>query len=323
MDDIDFFDKMDLKEVAKKTLIDIKDLEYLKNEDFGKLSKAKGIGFIKILEREYKIDLSDKKEKFLEYLKEYDKDTAKEFFIAPPKPPVKIFHKIVAWTLFLFIGAGVLYILYLNSGYYTSSSQAALGENRVIKEAQDISGIEVNETNITEKSTVENIQPESNIMEANTSNVATTLQENNVTMVDKNYTVANEQEKNITIKIVQSNTNFLQPQGENLSSNINFIENNITNNKNTLIIEPKNRIWVGIVDLGTYKKSSYIKDTNITIDKNSSYIVTTGHGHFKVYYRGKMTDFNTVNPVRLLVQDGNVTQIDKKEFIKLNRGKYW
>lgn len=320
MDDVNFFDKMDLKEVAKKTLIDIKDLEYLKNEEFDKLSKTKGIGFIKILEREYKVDLSQKKEKFLEYLKEQGRDKTNEFFIIPPKPPAKIYPKLIAFMLFFLIGIGVLYILYLNSGYNSSSNQATSDENRVIKEAQDISGIEVNETNSVEKNLNENIQTESNTTEINTTYNGTVLQEDNAAMIDDTKVAPpkDKKEKNITINTV---TTVEMQQDSN--SSVDFIENNITNEGNIITIEPKNKIWIGVVDLTTYKKSSYIKDENITIDKNSSYIVATGHGHFKVYYREKVIDFNTINPVRLLVKDGNITQIDREEFIKLNRGKYW
>jgi len=330
MDDMTFFDKMDMKEVAKKTLINLKDLEYLKNEEFDKLSKTKGLGFIKILEREYKVDLSDKKEKFLKYLKEEGKDTTKEFFIAPPKPPVKTFSKLIALMLISLIGVGILYILYLNLGYDTSSSQTASGENQVIKEAQNISGIEVNETNITEESAVESIQSDSSPAESNTSSNTTVLQEGNATTVnDTNIKLSKDSKKenNVSVQTNEEKTvkkDSLQPQ-QQISSrdNADINESSAANLKYTLTIVPKSRIWVGVVDLKNHKKKSYLKDTNITIDKNDSYMVATGHGEFKLYFKGEVLEFNSKNPIRFLVKDGNLTQINKKEFIKLNRGKYW
>lgn len=330
MDDMTFFDKMDMKEVAKKTLINLKDLEYLKNEEFDKLSKTKGLGFIKILEREYKVDLSDKKEKFLKYLKEEGKDTTKEFFIAPPKPPVKTFSKLIALMLISLIGVGILYILYLNSGYDTSTNQATSSENRVIKEAQDISGIEINETNITEENAVESIQSDYSPVETNTSSNTTVLQEGNTTTVNDTsikLSKDSKKENNVSIqtkeeKIVKKESLRLQQQIlNNSSADIN--ESNATNLKYTLTIIPKSRIWVGVIDLKNHKKKSYLKDTNITIDKNDSYMIATGHGKFKLYFKGEVLEFNSKNPIRFLVQDGNLTQINKKEFIKLNRGKYW
>ncbi len=318
MDDIDFFDKVDLKEVAKKTLIDIKDLEYLKNEEFDKLSKTKGLGFIKILEREYKVDLSDKKEKFLTYLKEQGKDAAKEFFIAPPKPPAKTFSKLIILILFFIVGVGILYILYLNIGYNTTSNQAISSENRVVKEAQNISGIKTDETNATEENLTKNVQVKSNISDANISTDIYLSQKKNIITVEKTEKKISKnisKEKNITTKI--NKVTFASSKMKKQ------IPNNIIGTKYVVTIVPKNRIWVGVIDLKSYKKKSYLRDTNITITKNNSYIIATGHGHFKIYYKDKIIDFNTLSPVRLLVKNGNVTQISKDEFIKLNKGKYW
>ncbi len=328
MDDVNFFDKIDLKEVAKKTLINIKDLEYLKNEEFDKLSKTKGLGFIKILEREYKIDLGDKKKKFLEYLKEEGRDTAKEFFIAPPKPPAKIFSKLITLILFFLIGVGILYILYLNSGYDASLSQATSDENRVIKEAQDISGIELNETNTTKENVVENIQSELNTTVTDTITSAMVSQETNITTVDDDKAELSkdiQKEKTIIAKPKEEETvkESLSQQEQISNNTVDMNQSTPADLKYPLIIVPKNRIWVGVIDLKNYKKKSYLKETNITIDKNDSYMIATGHGEFKLYFKDKALDFNTKNPIRFLVQDGNLTQINKKEFIKLNRGKYW
>ena len=327
MDDVDFFDKIDIKEVAKKTLINIKDLEYLKNEEFDKLSKTKGLGFIKILEREYKVDLSRKKEKFLEYLKEEGRDTTKEFFIAPPKPPTKTFSKLIASILFILIGVGILYILYLNSGYYTSSNQATLDDNRVIKEAQDISGIEVNETNITEENIVENTQPKSNTTETNTTTGVMESQETNTSTVSDTKTEFSEDiqnEKEIVAKPKEETLKESLPPQEQISNeSVDTNESTSADLKYTLTIVPKNRIWVGVIDLKNHKKKSYLKDTNITIEKSDSYMIATGHGGFKLYYKGEVLDFTTKSPMRFLVKEGNLSQINKKEFIKLNRGKYW
>lgn len=327
MDDVDFFDKIDIKEVARKTLINIKDLEYLKNEEFDKLSKTKGLGFIKILEREYKVDLSRKKEKFLEYLKEEGRDTTKEFFIAPPKPPAKTFSKLIASILFILISVGILYILYLNFGYDTSLNQATLDDNRVIKEAQDISGIEVNETNITEENIVKNTQPKSNIAETNTTTGVMESQRTDTSIVSDTKTEFSEDiqnEKEIVAKPKEETLKESLPSQEQISNeSVDTNESTSADLKYTLTIVPKNRIWVGVIDLKNYKRKSYLKDTNITIYASVPCLIATGHGRFKLYSKGEILDFNTKSPIRFLVKEGNLTQINKEEFIKLNRGKYW
>ncbi len=312
MDDVNFFDKMDLKEVSKRTLLNVRDLEYLKNEEFDKLSKTKGLGFIKILEREYKVDLSDKKEKFLSYLKEHGKDKTKEFFIPPPKPPTKTFSKFILLILFLLIGAGVLYILYLNMGQDTSLTQATSDENRVVKEAQDISGIKVDETNTTQESVEEesiekDLQPSSDLMEENASSEDTQEQESN-TAINSDINSSKDETKKVSLQLEKESSND---------------KNSSTSFKNILTIVPKSKIWIGIIELKNHKKRSYLKDTNITIDIDDSYLIATGHGKLKLFYKGEILDFGSKSPMRFLVKDGSITQIDKKEFTKLNKGKYW
>ncbi len=331
MDSVDFFQNIDLKEVSKKTLIDKKDLNYIKNEEFDKLSKTKGLGFIKIIEREYKIDLSDKKDKFIEYLKEHGKESAKEFFIAPPKQPIKILPKLIVILLVLLIAAGIVYIVYLNTAYRSSSNQANIEKNQIVKEAQAISGIDINESNDTNKEVAVSMAKQED--NGSDNSFLSNKQENS----EKNISVSAD--KTIKTAVNSFDTNSTQNEAvskESSGKDLTVIQktkpkedkklqndNNTTVKNYNLTIIPKNRIWVGVVDLENYKKKSYLKDTNITINKNHNFMIATGHGEFKLLFDDRILDFNTKNPVRFVVKDGNISQISRKEFIKLNRGKYW
>ena len=337
MDDIDFFNNVDLKDISKRTLIDLKELGYLKNEEFDKLSKTKGLGFIKIIEREYKVDLSDKREKFLEYLKEHNKDNSNELFIAPPKTPSKIFPKVFALSIIFVIIIGALYILYLNRSSSSVAVELKPEKNPIIQEAKAISGIEINESednNSIKQSTVDKIKNEKNETINKENKNGQILKEKNITTIKSKDVVSQNlsaklEEINISIentdnkKSIQSTIKkpVILPVLTQNNTNNNQ-EKNITNAQ-ALIIVPKKRIWVGVIDLSNYKKSSYIKDSNITISKNSNFLIATGHGRFDIFYKNQVIKFNTINPVKLLVKDGKVVKIDKKEFIKLNRGKYW
>ena len=335
MDDIDFFNNVDLKEVSKRTLVDLKELNYLKNEEFDKLSKAKGLGFIKIIEREYKVDLSGKRERFLEYLKEHNKDNNSEFFIAPPKTSSKIFPKALALSLVFVIIAGTIYILYLNRLSSSADVELKPEKNPIVQEAKEISGIEINETkdNNTEGQSIID-KTEENISLSNKENDnEQLLKERNTTVNKSNKTIS----KNLSDKLEKNNLSksnidkkLLQPVTKKQFNSSVSSQKSINNNQKksitsdqVLTIVPKKRIWVGVIDLSNYKKSSYIKDSNITISKNSNFLIATGHGKFDIYYKNKMIKFNTVNPIKLLIKGGKIVKIDKKEFIKLNKGRYW
>lgn len=65
--DIKILEKIGLQEVCRKTHIEVKQLEYMINNQFDKLNKINTLGFVKILSREYKLDLSDWLEGFYDY----------------------------------------------------------------------------------------------------------------------------------------------------------------------------------------------------------------------------------------------------------------
>jgi len=278
----DFFDFFDIKDISEKTRISELDLQILKDKEFDKIDKSKGLGFIKIIEREYLVDLSKLKNELIAYLKEHNKTQNTEFFIAPP--PKKKNNKIVAvFLLLLIIVAGIFYMMYFRNEHKIIINTNGYKATPAIKEARRLTNIELNETNESNETNVTNI----NVLDTNESN------ESNNT--DK--FLSKEQNKTVVIK--QEKT----------------IDNNLT-------IEPKTRLWVGEIDLSTHKKRSYTKDSNISIPINDNALIVTGHGYFKLFYKDKKFDFSRKSPIRFFIKDDNISQITKDEFIKLNKGKY-
>ncbi|NPA73622.1 MAG: hypothetical protein GXO12_02815, partial [Epsilonproteobacteria bacterium] len=152
MDEFELFENVDLKEMSKKTRISEKDLESIKLENFENISKTKGLGFIKIIEREYGVDLSSKKEKLVEFLRERDRLTSKEFFIAPP-PSKKGYSKYFAISLLIILFIGGVFAYLYNRNYTDQNS--GYDKNPIVKEATKISGIDINDTDIDENGSTE------------------------------------------------------------------------------------------------------------------------------------------------------------------------
>jgi cytoskeletal protein RodZ len=61
----EFFEKHSIEEISKKTKISPISLRYIRNKEFDKLPRVKFVGFVKLMEREFKVDLS-------ELIEEYD-----------------------------------------------------------------------------------------------------------------------------------------------------------------------------------------------------------------------------------------------------------
>ncbi len=321
MDEFDFFDKTDIKDISKKTRISIDNLQYLKNEEFDKLSKTKGLGFIRIIEREYQVDLSQKREKLIQYLKEHDRFKNKEFFIAPPSK--SRYTKSMASILLMLIAFGIFFIFYLKTGNAPDKNINEFSQNPIINETKNLSGIEINATDINDT----NKTKELSTFEKNDTNKTKVLmqKEELYKTVEKNISISK------TDKNIKNSVNMINTTSGTEESNRSQIilpsakeqDNNKTVLSNNLVIFPKKRLWVGVINLDNYKKKSYLTDGNITINTNSNIIIATGHGEFRLDYNNKILDFSTVNPMRFLVKDGNITKISRKDFIKLNRGKYW
>ncbi len=292
----DFFDIYNIKDISKKTMISEFDLQILKNKEFDKTNKSKGLGFIKIIEREYLVDLSELKKELITYLKEHDKIQNTKFFIPPPAK--KNNNKILAvFFLLLIIIAGIFYMAHFRKEHKIIINTNGYKATPAIKEAKRLVDIKFSETNESNESNETN-KSIANILDINDSN-----------------------ESNNTDKILSREQNkTVIKQGKTVDNNMsNF---SVLKTKNNLIIEPKTRIWVGEIDLNTHEKKSYTKDSNISIPIKDNTLVVTGHGYFKLFYKGKKFNFSTKSPMRFFIKDNNISQITKDEFIKLNKGKY-
>jgi len=63
----EFFEQHSIEEINKKTKISPISLRFIKNKEFEKLPRVKFIGFIRLIEKEYKVDLSELIEEYNEY----------------------------------------------------------------------------------------------------------------------------------------------------------------------------------------------------------------------------------------------------------------
>ena len=94
----DILEENSIKAISDKTKIPEENLEYLFASEFDALSRVKTLGFISILEREYKADLSAVKTQALDYYGE-----SRESHLFPRGQPVMHEHRSKPKGLILFI----------------------------------------------------------------------------------------------------------------------------------------------------------------------------------------------------------------------------
>lgn len=180
------FEKYSIEEINKRTRISPISLRYIKNKEFSKIPRVKFIGFIRIIENEFKVDLSDLIKEYEEATKHIKKDNI-EIKLENPKKNGN-FLIILFAIILIIIGGYYLYkttkqnpnILVEQNYSITQKIENNLTKNQAIlkktKEVEKIKEIKKIEKNI-----------EKNIIENNITNITenNSTKENNITIQNK------------------------------------------------------------------------------------------------------------------------------------------
>ncbi|EPD9160822.1 hypothetical protein ACSFNI_001328 [Campylobacter jejuni] len=304
--------ELNLKEVAAKTQIELDFLEALIEKNFAVLSRFNVKGFVKILSREYELDFSDFNEEYEAYLNENNPTPQTKSKMITPKLDAYSQKSSNAWPFLIvlivlvIIGSGIYYFDTLKTFFKDEQNNTSATVIDIIGQAQ------------------ENLK---------------SLSGNNVVVIDNNKA----QETNQTESVLPSQNTSLQENDKNIS-----IENNISENNTTLLDEEKNtqiqedtntlktdslkeahfktstKIWIGLIDLKSLKKTSFVKekDFNISLDKDQ--LILTGAAALTMFdQENKEQKFPVGISKRFLIKDGKITSISAAEFVKLNKGKEW
>ncbi|EOI4972151.1 hypothetical protein ACMTF7_001326 [Campylobacter jejuni] len=304
--------ELNLKEVAAKTQIELDFLEALAEKNFAVLSRFNVKGFVKILSREYELDFSDFNEEYEAYLNENNPTPQTKSKMITPKLDAYSQKSSNAWPFLIvlivlvIIGSGIYYFDTLKTFFKDEQNNTSATVIDIIGQAQ------------------ENLK---------------SLGGNNVVVIDNNKA----QETNQTKSVLPSQNISLQENDKNIS-----IENNISENNTTLLDEEKNtqiqedintpktdslkeahfktstKIWIGLIDLKSLKKTSFVKekDFNISLDKDQ--LILTGAAALTMFdQENKEQKFPAGISKRFLIKDGKITSISAAEFAKLNKGKEW
>ncbi|EIY6748020.1 hypothetical protein LVQ81_001655, partial [Campylobacter jejuni] len=299
--------ELNLKEVAAKTQIELDFLEALVEKNFAVLSRFNVKGFVKILSREYELDFSDFNEEYEAYLNENNPTPQTKSKMITPKLDAYSQKSSNAWPFLIvlivlvIIGSGIYYFDTLKTFFKDEQNNTSATVIDIIGQAQ------------------ENLK---------------SLSGNNVVVIDNNKA----QETNQTESVLPSQNTSLQENDKNIS-----IENNISENNTTLLDEEKNtqiqedtntlktdslkeahfktstKIWIGLIDLKSLKKTSFVKEKDFNISLNKDQLILTGAAALTMFdQENKEQKFPAGISKRFLIKDGKITSISAAEFVKLN-----
>lgn len=302
-----------IEEVARVTHISYAKLDAIIHKRFNELDRTITQGFIRILEREYGVDLSAWMEEYREFYDELhsdDPDEDKVFVAAKEEKSGKSF---LLWLVVLVLLIGGGWYLFQNKEqvlpWFDSEKDASKGSFHSASEA-DLSSSSLaasfQKFNHQIKEAQENSQKAMDV--ADDQAAALAVEENDQNETEATPVVqSNDKDENVSLAADETEVAEALPEPS----------------VKEVRIEPKARMWVGIIHLDTRTKEDFTTEETINVPLESPLLLVTGHGDATLVVDDNRTYLNRQNPVRFYYDGERFRMVSVAEFLKLNRGDIW
>jgi len=323
----EIMDTHGIEGVASKTNISTVNLGYLMEEDFARLNRVKALGFLLILEREYKeIDVTDLRDRIKTYYDKHRPSDEKVVMVAKDSVEEGGFSFLKLFIVLALLG-GSYY-------FYTQGKLDSLIDN--IEEKKDFfDDKKALESNVTEddasKVLVKNSDEKSVLIETpiapkvapvklseegNSADIDTEVQTalaENSTPTEENKTV-NAVVKEVSAAFLANEANVTTEVEPAKSIKISTININPT----------RGMLWFGFINLETKKRREFMKkvSTPFNID-NSKWLLVTGHGYLDVISDEKTVELADNKKHYFYIDSAAIKEISKAEFRELNGRRGW
>lgn len=279
---------LDITEVSKQTKISLEYLEFIVDKNFDKLKDINLKAYLKIISREYDIDLSSYLDEYEDYCAQNaDMETNNKVQVNPRLSGYSAKEKSnsFAWLvlLLILIGVGVWAFKFIKDFDFS-----------VLK--PEIVGTELNATNNNNSLLI--IEPEEKELNA-TQELSSNQEE--------------EKDDNQTALMIASIYNDEENKAEMVEAKV----------IDAARLVPTKNIWIGIKNLEDMSKRSFNTKDPVDINLSGNRLILTGHGMLSVEVGDKNESFNTRDALRFHASNGEIKKIEYDEYIELNKGKSW
>lgn len=311
MNELENLKEIGIKEISRKTHIEPTFLQYIFDKNFEKLSRLNIRGYAKILQREYGVDLSELLAEYDAFMQENTPDDSHKTKVSPKiasYTPDDITNQrqgggsgFFFWIIILAIIGGGAY--YFDAYKYVQNFIATLNEdNTSVSYSQSSIVNEVKKNIIDTNVTISQNAPK---IDANASSVK----------------ISAPAEQNVTVSPASVDQNALKPSMA--AQPAPKVEQNVTKPLNEAIITPKQRVWIGIINLENGQKTSSDTSKSVNINLDQRQLVVCGNGNIELKIGDKVTKYNPSRPARFLVENGDMKFLTYDEFVEMNKGKSW
>ena len=318
--------------VASKTNISTINLGYMVEENFERLNRVKALGFLLILEREYKeIDVSELREKIKTYYDEHRPVDDKVVMVARDSVEGGGFSFFKLFIILAILAGG--YYLY-NEGKLDSLVQKIEDKKEFFDDKKALEN-NVSTANadkvVVGKSDEESIRIETPIapkVDTIVLNDATLDSDKNVIEIQSALSKENIEEGNQSVEsVVKEISEEFLAQKEEIVETASEVEetSTIASTITTVNVNPtRGMLWFGFINLDTKKRREFMKksSTPFNID-NGRWLLVTGHGYLDVVTDEKTLELADNKKHYFYIDSTEIREINKKEFRTLNGRRGW
>lgn len=285
-----------VKSISKKTNISEQNLEYLLANNFAALKKVKTLGFISIIEREYKADLKAMREEALEYYADTTEDNRITIGMAVVE------EKKGTSKLSILIILGILG--YASWYFFTQFDKKHLSELIPFIDEQTIEKLVGQEDEVKEIF----------IQETPSENPPQKAE----AVTTKNEAVDTPQ----TEEDADSSTQDVVTETVESESEVGEAE--VAVEKKDILILPFSRLWFGLVDMGTKDRDHFSIDAPYRLDiTDKSWLVATSSAPFSLVDGEETKDFNDAKEHYFKIDKNGIESLTKSEYVTLGGWSQW
>ncbi len=305
MDGFTQLQELGSKTISSATHIPIGHVDSLLNKEFYKFQKPQFFGFLSILEREYKIDLSELKQEFLFARAEEEIAQESPFDITETEskrfvnPKALLENKKVVYGV---LGALVILLLIVLISLIDFSSES---EEK----------IEINNTAIDQAKKNLKLEP------VRVNNVEEVMKNNDVESAE--FGQETQEANGSTANDNSADTANTGVEATGAVSTLEPVSGSEPMMPLYLRIIPRGTLWLGIIDTETHKRRAETISEPLILDPNKNWLIMTGYGHLDMDCGDATNKYREDNKLLFLYENGICQIIDEEEFKARNRGKLW
>ncbi len=294
MDGFEKLTELGSKKIASVTHIPVGHVDSILSKEFEQFSKPQFLGFLSILEREYKVDLSALKQEYLFSIAQ--EQIAEKPSFEPTERSLSILDN--KKVLYAISSALVILLVILFISFIDFSSP---NEQKV----------EINNTAIDQAKKNLNLDTPvvANVDEPIGNNVVESAEFGQDTQQDNAAPATSEQVSEGNGEVQQQNTQAIRSTEPTMPLHLRIV--------------PHGKLWLGIIDAESHKRRVEIITKPLDLDAEKEWLILTGYGYLDMECGDTVKKYTETDRLLFLYEHGVCQQIDEAEFKARNRGKLW